>query len=263
MWRYGIRAAGIALAVVVVLAFSGCGGHKAAVQSPPKAPQSSDTKGARVVHYTLDGRDEIAVVPRKTSRRLLVFLHGRGAGPEQFLSNQLFAALAQPGSPVVVMLNGGDHSYWHNRRSGKWASMVLNRAIPDARRRFHTKGKVALGGISMGGYGALHIASLRPSEFCAAGGHSAALWRRAGATAPGAFDNAEDYKRNNVFTAVKKLKKVKVWLDVGDQDSFRAADAELARRLSVILHVYPGGHDSAYWNGHMAVYLAFYRLACG
>ena len=56
---------------------------------------------------------------------------------------------------------------------------------------------------------------------------------------------------------------MKVWLDVGDQDSFRAADAELARRLSVILHVYPGGHDSAYWNGHMAVYLAFYRLACG
>src|SRR2546427_11328368 len=220
MWRYGNLAAGVMLAVFAVLSFTGCGGHKAA-QSAPKAPQSSDTKGARVVRYTLDGRDEIAVVPRKTTHRLLVLLHGRGAGPEQFLSNQFFAALAQPGSPVVVMLNGGDHSYWHDRASGKWASMVLNRAIPDARRRFHTKGKVALGGISMGGYGALHIASLRPSEVCAVGGHSAALWQRAGATAPGAFDNAEDFRRNNVFRAVGKLKKVKVWLDVGDQDSFR------------------------------------------
>jgi len=94
------------------------------------------------------------------------------------------------------------------------------------------------------------------------GGHSAALWHRAGAAAPGAFDNAEDFKRNNVFTAYKKLKKLKVWLDVGDQDSFRNADADLARKLSVVLHVYPGGHDSAYWNGHMPVYLAFYRLAC-
>jgi enterochelin esterase-like enzyme len=261
MWRSGIRAAGVALAVVAVLSFSGCGGHKAA-QSAPKAPKSSDTKGARVVHYTLDGRDEIAVVPRKTSRRLLVFLHGRGAGPEQFVSTQLFAALAEPGSPVVVMLNGGDHSYWHDRAGGKWASLVLNRAIPDAKRRFHTKGKVGIGGISMGGYGALHIASLRPSEFCAVGGHSAALWQRADATAPGAFDNADDYRRNNVFTAVGKLKKLKVWLDVGDQDSFKTADGVLARRLSVALHVYPGGHDTTYWNGHMAIYLAFYRLAC-
>jgi len=261
MWRHGIRAAGVMLAVVAMLSFSGCGGHKAA-QPVPKAPQSSDTKGARVVRYTLDGRNEIAVVPRKTNRRLLVLLHGVGAGPEQFLSNQVFTALAQPGSPVVVMLNGGDHSYWHDRNSGEWASMVLNRAIPDARRRFHTKGKVGIGGISMGGYGALHIASLRPNAFCAVGGHSAALWRRAGATAPGAFDNADDYRRNSVFTKIGKLKKLNVWLDVGDQDSFRDADAELARKLSVHLHVFPGGHDSAYWNGHMAIYLAFYKRAC-
>src|SRR5205823_10860012 len=130
-------------------------------------------------------------------------------------------------------------------------SMVLKTAIPDARRRFHTTGKVAIGGISMGGYGALRIASLRPQAFCAVGGHSAALWHRFSAAAPGAFDNGDDFRRNNVFTKVGKLKKTKVWLDVGDQDPFKAADGDLARRLSVILHVYPGGHDSAYWNSHI------------
>src|SRR3954469_3477687 len=206
MWRYAIAAAGVVLAVVAVLLFRGSDDHtSSSTSTAAAAPQSTDTRGARIVHYTLGGRDEIAVVPKKTSRRLLAFLHGSGAGPEQFLSNQLFAALARPRSPVVVMLSGGDHSYWHDRNSGKWASMVLSRAIPDARRRFHTKGKVAIGGISRGGYGALHIASLRPSAFCAVGGHSAALWRRAGATAPGAFDNADDYTRNNVFTAIGKL----------------------------------------------------------
>src|SRR5947199_10874261 len=134
MWRIAILAAGVLLA-------AGCGsnGHKATKTTA--APHSTATRGARVVHYTLAGRDEIAVVPKNTNRLLLVFLHGRGAGPQQFISNQLFGALAQPGSPVVVMLNGGDHSYWHNRNSGKWASMVLNRAIPDAQRRFHTRGK--------------------------------------------------------------------------------------------------------------------------
>lgn len=258
MWRYAIVAAGIVLAVVVVLQFRGSDHHKSSKSTTGSAPRSTDTRGARVVHYTLGGRDEIAVVPKNTDHRLLVFLHGRGAGPDQFLSNQLFASLARPGSPVVVMLNGGDHSYWHDRSGGKWATMVLDTAIPDARRRFHTTGKVAIGGISMGGYGALHIASLRPKLFCAVGGHSAALWHRASAAAPGAFDNAEDFRRNNVFTAVSKLKHLQVWLDVGDQDSFKAADGDLARRLSVVLHVFPGGHDSSYWNSHMGAYLAFY-----
>lgn len=263
MWRYAIVAAGVVLAVVVVLEFRGSDDHKSSTSTTGSAPNSTDTRGARVIHYTLGGRGEIAVVPKKSDRRLLVFLHASGAGPEEFLSNELFATLGGPGSPVVVMLNGGDHSYWHDRNSGKWASMVLNSAIPDARRRFHTKGKVAIGGVSMGGYGALHIASLRPKTFCAVGGHSAALWHRATAAAPGAFDGADDFRRNNVFTAVAKLKRLQVWLDVGDQDSFRAADADLARALSIPLRVYPGGHDSAYWNSHMAVYLAFYRRACG
>jgi enterochelin esterase-like enzyme len=261
MWRFAILAAGVVLAIAAVVYFRG-DDHKASTKDTRAAPKSTDTSGARVVHYTLDGRDEIAVVPRGTNHKLLVLLHGRGAGPQQFISSQLFSALAQSRSPVVVLLNGGDHSYWHDRSNGKWASLVLNRAIPDARQRFHTRGKVAIGGISMGGYGALHIASLRPSEFCAVGGHSAALWRRAAATAPGAFDNADDFARNNVFKALRQLKKVAVWLDVGDQDSFRNVDAQLARSLSVLLHVYPGGHDSAYWNSHMSVYLAFYNRAC-
>src|SRR3954469_12046364 len=147
MTRYATLGAAVAAAVVVA-ALSACGSStKGASASTTAAPKSKDTHGARVVHYTLDGRDEIAIVPPKTSHRLIVLLHGRGAGPQQFLSNQLFAALAHPGYPVVVMLNGGDHSYWHDRANAKWASMVLNRAIPDAKRRFHAQGKVAIGGI--------------------------------------------------------------------------------------------------------------------
>jgi S-formylglutathione hydrolase FrmB len=258
MWRIAV------LAAIAALAAAGCGSNssKSSTATTSAAPESTDTKGARVVHYKLDGRDQVAVIPKEPGGTLLVLLHGSGARPRQFMSDELFTGLAEPGSPVVVMPNGGDHSYWHNRSSGKWASMVLDRVIPDAQRRFHTKGKVAIGGISMGGYGALHIASLRPSLFCAVGGHSAALWRRFGATAPGAFDNADDFRNNNVFAAASKLKKLNVWLDVGDRDSFKDADAALARKLSANLHVYPGGHDSAYWNSHMRTYLGFYERAC-
>ena len=222
----------------------------------------TDAQGARVVRYALSDRKETAVVPRRHGRQLIVLLHGRGSNANQFLSDELFTALDRPGAPIIVVLDGGNHSYYHDRRDGKWGSMILDEAIPDARRRFHATGKVAIGGISMGGYGALHLASLRPGEFCAVGGHSAAVWTSAGATAPGAFDDAEDYARNDIFAVASKLKGVPVWLDNGDRDPFLDADAQLARTLHVTQHVWPGGHDRKYWDTHMAQYLRFYESAC-
>jgi S-formylglutathione hydrolase FrmB len=225
-------------------------------------PRYTDAKGARVVHYTLGNRSETAVVPRRHGRQLVVLLHGRGSDADQFLSDQLFAALGKPDAPIVVVLDGGNHSYYHDRRDGRWGSQILDEAIPDAQRRFHTTGRIAIGGISMGGYGALHLASLRPGVFCAIGGHSAAVWTSAGATAPGAFDDADDYARNDIFAAASRLKGIPVWLDNGDHDPFLDADAQLARTLHVTQHIWPGGHDRKYWDAHIAQYLAFYESGC-
>jgi S-formylglutathione hydrolase FrmB len=276
----------IALAIVVVA------GAGLAVRARIEASKRgySDTRGAKVVHYTLVSRllgrslPEIGVVPAGGgSRPLLILLHGRHdpspvswlipskTGPESMLSNSFFQGLAHLGAraPIVVFLNGGGHSYYHDRRDGPWASMVLREAIPDAVQRFATtKDRIAIGGESMGGYGALHIASLRPGEFCAVGGHSAALWVTAGQTAPGAFDDAADYDRNNVFTAARRgaFDHLSVWIDGGASDPFRAADAALVgllrqQRVDVTYHVWPGGHTSSYWNSHMAAYLRFYASA--
>jgi S-formylglutathione hydrolase FrmB len=250
----------------------------------------SDTYGAEVVHYTLRSRlvgrslAEIGIVPAGGGARpLLILLHGRHdpsrlswlipskTGPESMLSNRLFEGLARLGTraPVIVLLNGGGHSYYHDRRDGRWASMILREAIPDAEQRFRTSaGRIAIGGESMGGYGALHIASLRPSEFCAVGGHSAALWVNAGQTAPGAFDDAADYDRNDVFSAARRgaFDHLRVWMDGGTADPFRGTDAafvSLLRRNGVALtyHVWPGAHTGSYWNSHMAAYLRFYAAA--
>jgi S-formylglutathione hydrolase FrmB len=247
----------------------------------------SRTDGARVAHYTLHsrllGRDlaEVAIVPAGAGPRpLLVLLHGRHdpppfpwstpsvTGPESVLSNNFFDGLSAlgPRAPVVVLIDGGGHSYYHDRTDGQWGSMVLDEAIPDAEHRFRTiAGTVAIGGESMGGYGALHLAALRPREFCAVGGHSAALWTAAGQAAPGAFDNEGDYARNDVFTPARNgaYAGLAIWIDGGTADPFRAADAALVTDLraggaSVSYHVWPGGHGPTYWNAHMAEYLAFY-----
>jgi enterochelin esterase-like enzyme len=154
-----------------------------------------------------------------------------------------------PRAPTVLLPDGGDDSYWHDRADGKWGAMVL--------RRLH--GRVAIGGISMGGYGALLLGVA--AHFCAVGAHSPALWLHAADTAPGAFDDAADFRRNDLFA--RRLRYgAPVWIDVGAADPFRTAAVALAKRIHARLHVWPGGHQTSYWRAHVRDYLRFYARAC-
>jgi S-formylglutathione hydrolase FrmB len=145
----------------------------------------------------------------------------------------------------------------------------MREVIPQAIRRLHADPRrVAIGGISMGGFGALDIARLHPGRFCAVGAHSGALWELGGDSAPGAFDDAQDFARHDVLAYARGARPyagTPVWVDVGTDDPFRSADAALARSLrgktTVELHVWPGGHDGSYWAGHWNRYLAFYAGA--
>jgi hypothetical protein len=49
-----------------------------------------------------------------------------------------------------------------------------------------------------------------------------------------------------------------LWLDGGTDDPFHGADEQLAGALHIQMHVWPGGHDFAYWNAHWSDYLGFY-----
>ena len=207
------------------------------------------TLRSRFVHRTLH---EVRVLPARHGDWTLVLLHGYGAGPSQFLGQPFFDTLAAlgPRAPVVLLLDGGRDSYWHDRADGKWASMVLEEAIP-------RRGRVAIGGISMGGYGALLLGSRH--RFCAVAVQSPALWTSAAQTAPGAFDDAGDYARNDVF----ELRPPRpLWIALGASDPFREAALAYARRAGVTAHVSPGGHDAGFWDAHMPALLRFTARAC-
>jgi Putative esterase len=237
------------------LAVAGCGND----------PSYSSTRHARLVPFTLHSHlahkdlHEILVVPPRHSNLMLVLLHGYHASPSQFLTQPLFDTISTLGTraPQVLLLDGGADSYWHDRSDGRWGSMVLREAIPAGLRRTHAR-RVAIGGISMGGYGALLLGS-RNRRFCAVGAQSPALWLTPGETAPGAFDDAEDYERNDVF----KLKPPHpLWIDLGASDPFRTATLTYARRAGVHAHVKPGGHDTALWNAFTPQFLRFFAYAC-
>jgi S-formylglutathione hydrolase FrmB len=223
------------------------------------------------------------VVPAKTpargKRTLLVFLHGRGGSEETFTGNEaVYEGLAKLGvrAPLVAFPDGGDHSYWHDRRNGDWGRYVMREVIPKVVQRFEIDPqRIAIGGISMGGFGAYNLALQHPHRFCAVGGHSAALWFESGETAPGAFDNAADFNRNDAIGEVRgnpnAFAGMRVWNDYGDEDPFRTYNEGFVGYLradgaDLSAHSWPGGHDSSYWNRHWAAYLRFYAkslAACG
>jgi S-formylglutathione hydrolase FrmB len=227
---------------------------------------------SKLLNRTLNG---LLVTPHGggQGRPLLVFLHGRGATPGETLGDAFLAGLRRLGAraPVVLLPDGGDHSYWHDRAEGAWGSYVLHEAIPAALTRSGANPhRVAIGGISMGGLGALDLARIAPRRFCAVGGHSAALYLRGSETPDGAFDDLADFKRHDLvaFARGGSPYRAPLWLDVGTKDPFRGADTAFAHELQAdgakpSFHVWPGSHGPTYWDAHLARYLRFYAVACG
>ncbi|WP_157557737.1 hypothetical protein [Intrasporangium oryzae] len=73
---------------------------------------------------------------------------------------------------------------------------------------------------------------------------SAALWRRAGETPAGAFDDRADYQRNSVFERIGGLARLRVRIDCGTSDPFIAANRFPAQRLTrATARFTSGGHD--------------------
>ena len=206
--------------------------------------------------------------PGESGRPLLVLLHGRGSEPEHVWTLGLEAELERLGerAPAVLLVDGGDHSYYHDRGDGSWGGYVVREAIPAALRRLRADpARVAIGGISMGGFGAFDLARLHPARFCAVGGHSPALWRTGGETPAGAFDDAEDFARHDVFGGPYGGR-ARVWIDVGRDDPFHDAATAYGRLLrqhgrTVALRVWSGGHDRSYWKAHLRDYVRFYADA--
>ncbi|MGH2907229.1 MAG: alpha/beta hydrolase [Solirubrobacterales bacterium] len=208
-------------------------------------------------------------------RPILVFLHGRSDSdtpPGNIAGGKMPDALkaAGPKAPIVVAPWGGS-SYWHNRSTGDWASYVNREVINAVARKYNgDRRRVAIAGHSMGGFGALNLARLHPGRFCAAGGHSPALWQTGGETAAGAFDGAGDFTQNDVIAVARSnpaaFKGTRIWIDAGDQDPFQPGDKAMIAALQaggvdLTTHSWPGAHTGEYTNAHMTTYFRFYARA--
>jgi len=152
---------------------------------------------------------------------------------------------------AVAAVDGGDTAYWHERADGRNPlAMLLDEFIPLAEEHLGSGLRRALLGWSMGGYGALLTAERAPERFDVVAAGSPALWTTASEVPGPAFDNAADYRRNDVFAGTDQLADITVRIDCGTDDPFVDADKRFAARLA---RPNPGRfsagfHDEAYWR---------------
>ncbi|NHA69826.1 alpha/beta hydrolase-fold protein [Phycicoccus flavus] len=253
--RRAVLAGGLA---AFVTGLTGCG-----TDDPPGVTVSSGT--LRSAH--LPGRDLAWVLAAPDDadvrRAPVVVLHGKGGSARSTLDTLHLQDHVAATGLAVAAVDGGD-GYWHARADGTDSgAMVLEDFLPLLAREYGETDRVSLLGWSMGGYGSLLLASrLGPDRVVAVVAESAALWTDPGLSAPGAFDDREDFLAHDVFARrrLATLARLPVRLDCGADDPFVAANRAFAAALpSAGLTVDPGAHTGDYWRSHGGPQLEWLR----
>jgi enterochelin esterase-like enzyme len=217
---------------------------------------------------------------RSPTRRypVLYMLHGNGGNytewTDSFLPEQAdrMIVAGEIAPLIIVMPDDGESTYWANWSDGgpRWADYVADDLVSVVDLRYRTRADPrgrAVGGMSMGGLGALNLAFQRPDVFGVVGGHSPsvrlqpdpALWFLVG-------DNF--WEHNPVWLAQHRpgIESVRIWLDAGTDDvwlpNIKAVhDALVDRGLEPSWNTFPGPHEAEYWIEHIPDYLRFYSEA--
>jgi enterochelin esterase-like enzyme len=197
---------------------------------------------------------------------VFVVLHGYG-GTHRFPFDDLDLAsvLAQgtaTGWPTFAIASvDGGNTYWHARESGDDASaMVSDEFLPLLTEAGLQTERVALGGWSGGGYGALLLASrLGPKRVAAVVASSPALWPNAADAPSRAFDSPENHAAHDLAGRQAALEGIPVWIDCGTDDFYYPAVSEYAAGFAQ--HpagaFVPGAHGHDYWRRIAPAQLAF------
>ncbi|WP_239618009.1 alpha/beta hydrolase [Cohnella mopanensis] len=177
-------------------------------------------------------------------------------------------------TPLIIVSPEIDNSYGFNSNYGNYSDYIVKDLIQYVDGNFSTlatKNGRYIGGLSMGGWVALHNAFSHPELFGKVGGHSPAVWMDYWADTSGLKDwiyPTEEIRKQSdpyLLADTADLSSMSIYLDSGDQDHYKfyqgaaALDTKLrSRNVSSEFHLNPGGHDDTYWSKHVRDYLLFY-----
>jgi len=237
-------------------------------------PPSYDTEKTRryPILYLLHGLGD--------NEQMLIHSGGMNLVEDLWEQNQL--------GEFLVVTPAGGASFYINSHDGmrRYEDFFLQDFMPGIEKRYRAltqRKSRGIAGISMGGYGALHIAFRHPQLFGAVGAHSAALIEKMPNISArdsrqigrlrvlgDAFGSPFDptfWNQNDPVTIVRtaNLAGLKIYFDCGSEDEYGFdAGAEaldkllMSRHIPHEFHLYPGGHNWIYFAEHLPALLEFH-----
>ena len=197
-------------------------------------------------------------------------LHGAGGDAASATSlgyPRYLNAAAHAGVPpfAAVAVDGGAATYWHRRADGDDAAgMLIYEVLPRLERQGYHVDRIGVAGWSMGGYGALLLASrLGPGRVAAVAASSPAVFASysdAIAADPASFDSPADFTANDVRSPARlaTIRRVPCRIDCGSTDPFNAMVTALRKDLGNPPGAISAGcHDQAFWRRSLPAQLAF------
>jgi enterochelin esterase-like enzyme len=206
---------------------------------------------------------------------VLYMLHGAGGNytewTDSYLPETADRMMVAGDIPpmIIVMPDDGEATYWANWSEGgpRWGDYLTEDVVSMVDQRYRTLAQPqsrAVGGLSMGGLGALNLAFEHPEVFGVVGAHSPsvrlepdpALWFLVG---------QNFWEHNPAWLAKNRtgLESLDIWIDAGTDDIWlpnieAVHSALLEEGIKPSWHVFPGPHEAEYCIEHVPDYLRFY-----
>lgn len=214
----------------------------------------------------------------------LYMLHGGSGLDTEWVDYGLLSAadaMMRDGeiAPFIIVLPQGDQEYWVDHvldastgaNGEKWGTYTARDAVATIDARYRTVANAssrAIGGLSMGGHGAIQLALNFPGIWSIVGAHSPSL--RPEAEAPTYLGRGAAFAARDPLALIAAkpdiARTITWWIDSGDVDPWRAQAQAVSNELTSLgipnrWMPYAGDHSAAYWSAHVRDYLAFYGAA--
>lgn len=261
----------------VLLLLAGCRKTPEVLPDHPRLTPNVRMEDVTFLSMSL-GRDMQyrVILPNKIAAQqklpVVYLLHGRGENYKSWSNYSDVAKFA--GLGLILVMPEGKASYYTNaagRPEDRYEDYIINDLISEVESKFPAaseRGKRAIVGISMGGYGAIKLALRDPQLFAFAGAMSPAIdvpsrhfsikrwgqWREHRAIF-GPW-NGEAQHRNDPFVLVNTVDPKNMsylFLTCGEQEGLLASNRKFSRLLAAHHFQFesefgPGNHDWNQWN---------------
>ncbi|MFC4777660.1 alpha/beta hydrolase [Paenibacillus sp. GCM10023252] len=226
---------------------------------------------------------------KDSNMAILYVLHPKNGDENSILTGQLDMGrradkLIEQGEidPIIIVAPELHNSYGVNSADtpgkkneydmGRYEDYFIQEMLPEVESQFANsaiaKEQRYIGGLSMGGYAALHYAFKYDGLFSKVGGHSAAVWREVPDYLSWLYKDKTNQVENDPVLLVSKGigdDAMRIYLDHGAKEYKSIADGNRAlmekldeHKVTYVFKLNPGGHNKKYWASQMDNYLKFY-----